>query len=235
MRANLAAGGVLVEGTCDEIGRLGSWVLLDGDGPRSLTLAAKIETLARPAEFAERLPKALIHHNVPGTSIHRFLRDLDAAWDAAAPLSSFGPRQRWIAACRRSTTRSTHAGPARRGDLPGIRRADTVTDHACSKAERRPLRRSVAMPVSVNLAKGLDKAWEDKSLDEILAAPPSALAGLTEKHDAALADALGIKTIADLGATSTSRSQRRSSPSARSRGNPLSPGRAPLVRRRRRR
>ena len=56
-----------------------------------------------------------------------------------------------------------------------------------------------AMAVSVNLEKALDKAWEGKSLDEILAAPPSALAGLTEKHDAALADALNIKTIADLG------------------------------------
>ena len=56
------------------------------------------------------------------------------------------------------------------------------------------------MAVSVNLEKALDKAWENKTLDEILAAPPSALAGLTEKHDAALADALGIKTIADLGA-----------------------------------
>lgn len=55
------------------------------------------------------------------------------------------------------------------------------------------------MAVSVDLTKALDKAWEDKSLDEILAAPPSALAGLTERHDAALADALGIKTIADLG------------------------------------
>ncbi len=55
------------------------------------------------------------------------------------------------------------------------------------------------MAVSVNLGKGLDKAWEDKTLDEILAAPPSALAGLTEKHDAALAEALNIKTIADLG------------------------------------
>ncbi len=55
------------------------------------------------------------------------------------------------------------------------------------------------MAVSVNLEKALDKAWEGKSLDEILAAPPSALAGLTEKHDAALADALNIKTIADLG------------------------------------
>lgn len=55
------------------------------------------------------------------------------------------------------------------------------------------------MAVSVNLAKALDKAWEDKTLDEILAAPPSALAGLTERHDALLADGLGIKTIADLG------------------------------------
>lgn len=55
------------------------------------------------------------------------------------------------------------------------------------------------MAVSVNLAKGLDKAYEDKSLDEILAAPPSALAGLTPEHDKALAEALNIKTIADLG------------------------------------
>lgn len=55
------------------------------------------------------------------------------------------------------------------------------------------------MSVSVDLSKGLDKAWEDKSLDEILAAPPSALAGLTERHDAALAETFGIKTVADLG------------------------------------
>jgi hypothetical protein len=55
------------------------------------------------------------------------------------------------------------------------------------------------MPVSVNLDKALDKAYENSSLEEILAAPPSALAGLTEKHDEVLRDALGIKTIADLG------------------------------------
>ncbi len=55
------------------------------------------------------------------------------------------------------------------------------------------------MAVSVDLSKGLDKAFEDKSLAEILAAPPSALAGLTERHDAILAD-MGIKTIRDLGA-----------------------------------
>ena len=100
MRAGLAPGGVLVEGTCDEIGRLASWVLLDEAGPRTLTLACKVETLQRPAELAERLPKALIHHNVPGKPIHAFVADLDAAWQAAAPLTAFGPRQRWAAACR---------------------------------------------------------------------------------------------------------------------------------------
>ncbi len=56
------------------------------------------------------------------------------------------------------------------------------------------------MRISVDLAKGLDKACENKSLAEVLDAPPSALAGLTAAHDKALADSLGIKTIRDLGA-----------------------------------
>ena len=55
------------------------------------------------------------------------------------------------------------------------------------------------MAISVDLAKSLDKAYEDKSLKDLLDAPPSALAGLTEKHDAALKE-LNIKTIRDLGA-----------------------------------
>ena len=54
------------------------------------------------------------------------------------------------------------------------------------------------MAVSVNLEKALDKAWENKTLDEILAAPPSALAGLTPAHDELLAQ-LNIKSIKDLG------------------------------------
>ncbi|WP_227979758.1 hypothetical protein [Nocardia spumae] len=54
------------------------------------------------------------------------------------------------------------------------------------------------MAVSVVLDKVLDKAYENKSLAEILAAPPSALAGLTEKHDAQLLEALGVKTVGDL-------------------------------------
>jgi hypothetical protein len=55
------------------------------------------------------------------------------------------------------------------------------------------------MAVSVDLTNALDKAYEGKSLDEILAAPPSAIAGLTPEHDAKLADALGIRTVAELG------------------------------------
>lgn len=100
LRQGLASGGLVVEGTCDEVGRRCAWVLLDEHGPRSLTLACRVDAIERPSDLAERLPKALIHRNVPGQPVHAFLTDLDAAWDAAAPLSAFGPRQRWIATCR---------------------------------------------------------------------------------------------------------------------------------------
>ncbi len=98
MCARLAPGGALVEGTCDEPGRLASWVLLTGTGPVSLTLAARLSTLDGPGTLAERLPKALIHHNVPGHPVHDFLAALDAGWRAAAPYATFGARQRWIRA-----------------------------------------------------------------------------------------------------------------------------------------
>lgn len=49
----------------------------------------------------------------------------------------------------------------------------------------------------MNFGKLVDKAWEDKSANEILAAPPSALEGLTAKHDEQLAG-FGIKTVGDL-------------------------------------
>jgi hypothetical protein len=54
------------------------------------------------------------------------------------------------------------------------------------------------MAVSIELGKKLDKDYEGKSLKEILDAPPSALAGLTEKHAEILAG-MGIKTVRDLG------------------------------------
>jgi len=98
--ARLAPGGLLVEGTCDELGRLATWVTLDAAGPQTLSLAARLGSLQRPSDLAERLPKALIHRNVPGERVHALLRDLDRAWDVAAPYAPFGPRQRWVEAAR---------------------------------------------------------------------------------------------------------------------------------------
>ncbi|MFI6409093.1 class I SAM-dependent methyltransferase [Streptomyces sp. NPDC050548] len=93
-------GGLLVEGTCDEIGRRHVWVALGPEGPRTVTFAARLGSLERPSDLAERLPKALIHRNVPGEPVHAFLRDFDRAWAAAAPYASYGARQRWIRAVR---------------------------------------------------------------------------------------------------------------------------------------
>ena len=98
MLARLQPGGALIEGTCSENGRIGSWATLTPErGPESLTLGLHLASLEAPSIAAERLPKALIHRNVPGEPIHDFLTDLDRAWATAAPLSVYGPVQRWIA------------------------------------------------------------------------------------------------------------------------------------------
>jgi hypothetical protein len=97
VRRRLAPGGLLVDGTCDELGRRSTWVAVDGDGPRSLTLSVRLAGLQRPSEVAERLPKALIHRNVPGERVHDFLAALDAAWARQAPHASYGVRQRFLA------------------------------------------------------------------------------------------------------------------------------------------
>lgn len=110
----LAPGGAVIEGTCDEIGRRAVWVTLGRLAatapstagttgsriaePRTITFSAEVSTLEHPSELAERLPKTLIHRNIPGERIHDFLCDFDRSWAVAAPQSVFGPRQRWIAA-----------------------------------------------------------------------------------------------------------------------------------------
>ncbi|MUM15738.1 class I SAM-dependent methyltransferase [Mycobacterium sp. CBMA271] len=95
MTARLAPGGLLMDGTCDELGRRCAWLLLDASGPRTLTLACDPFDIATPSDLAERLPKALIHHNVPGQPIHDLLAGADRCWAAAAPHGVFGPRVRW--------------------------------------------------------------------------------------------------------------------------------------------
>lgn len=51
---------------------------------------------------------------------------------------------------------------------------------------------------SINLDKVLDKAWADKSLPEIMAAPVGALRGVSERDGELLQEAFGVKTVADL-------------------------------------
>ena len=99
MQSRLTGDGMLIEGTCDEIGRLSTWVTLDKSGPLSLTISLRLSGLELPSKVAERLPKALIHHNLPGERIHEFLKALDAAWRTNAGLGSFGAAQRWVACC----------------------------------------------------------------------------------------------------------------------------------------
>jgi hypothetical protein len=98
LRARLAPSGVLVEGTCDEIGRRAVWVTLTRDGPQTITFAAHLRTLDRPSALAERLPKTLIHRNVPDEPVHELLTAFDRCWAIAAPHSVFGPRARWAEA-----------------------------------------------------------------------------------------------------------------------------------------
>jgi hypothetical protein len=95
--ARLQRGGTLVDGTCDEVGRIASWVAVTADGPQSLTISLRLAELEAPSIVAERLPKALIHRNAPGERVHELMRDLDRLWRVHAPLAAYGPKQRWIA------------------------------------------------------------------------------------------------------------------------------------------
>ncbi|MGC7299420.1 class I SAM-dependent methyltransferase, partial [Mycobacteroides abscessus subsp. massiliense] len=58
MTDRLAPGGLIIEGTCDEIGRRCAWLLLDASGPLTLTLACDPFDIDKPSDLAERLPKA---------------------------------------------------------------------------------------------------------------------------------------------------------------------------------
>ncbi|MEU7861146.1 class I SAM-dependent methyltransferase [Nonomuraea sp. NPDC049141] len=98
LRGKLAPGGVLVEGTCSETGHRAIWAGVDRTGPRTLTLSTRFDAFDRPSDLADRLPKTLIHRNVPGERIHAFLSDFDRAWARTAPYGAHGRRQRWLAA-----------------------------------------------------------------------------------------------------------------------------------------
>ncbi|MBB5626282.1 hypothetical protein [Sphaerisporangium krabiense] len=56
-----------------------------------------------------------------------------------------------------------------------------------------------SMVVNADLAKILDKEFEDKSLPELIKAPVSALAGVSEGDAKLLKEAFKINTVGDLG------------------------------------
>lgn len=99
VQSRLAPRGLFIDGTCDEIGRRSTWVAVSGQGPVSLSVSMRFGSFTLPSDVADRLPKALIHRNVPGERIHAWLQSMDRAWLAAAPQSSYGNCQRWIAMC----------------------------------------------------------------------------------------------------------------------------------------
>ncbi|MEU2612605.1 hypothetical protein ABZ570_13665 [Micromonospora sp. NPDC007271] len=55
------------------------------------------------------------------------------------------------------------------------------------------------MPVTADLTTLVDKAFQDKTLAELVDAPVSALAGVSDGGAKLLKEALGIVTIGDLG------------------------------------
>ena len=127
--------GLLVDGTCDEIGRRAAGSRVDRHGPGHLTSRCGWAASSGPSDVAERLPKSLIHRNVPGEPVHAFLADLDRAWARSAPQSSFGVRQRFLAAVAR---RPRPLAAARRPVALAARRAHRRLDGG---GPARPLRR----------------------------------------------------------------------------------------------
>lgn len=96
MCARLQPDGILVEGTCDEIGRIATWAEIGADAiPHSLTISLRLAELESPAIAAERLPKALIHRNVDGERVHAFVASLEREWTRAAVVAPFGSVHRW--------------------------------------------------------------------------------------------------------------------------------------------
>ena len=120
MTRALAPGGLIVDGTCDELGRRCCWVLLDALGPVSLVLACDPFAIDKPSDLAERLPKVLIHHNVEGRPVHALLTAADRAWASAAAHGVFGPRVRWRAMLELLRDQGIPVEPPRRRMRDGV-------------------------------------------------------------------------------------------------------------------
>lgn len=106
--SRLQPAGLLIDATCDEIGRRACWIAVRrGDAgeplPVSLTISTHLQSLETPSDVAARLPKSLIHRNLPGERVHALLSALDDAWLRTSAAATFGPRQHWLATVEYAT------------------------------------------------------------------------------------------------------------------------------------
>jgi hypothetical protein len=104
LRASLASGGLILEGTSDPLGRLLTFNLYQatphseegvGGGLEriALVLAPTLRADFLPRQFQAVLPKNFIHHAEPGGLIDRFFAVWHAAWQyARARVGAGGPR-----------------------------------------------------------------------------------------------------------------------------------------------
>ena len=95
-------------------------MLLDGQGPVSLTLACDPFAINSPSDLAERLPKILIHQNVSGQSINTLFTAADHAWAGVAGHGVFGPRERWRAMLNALRDSGIAVEPPRRRMRDGV-------------------------------------------------------------------------------------------------------------------
>lgn len=99
LSAPLTEGGLILEGTCDPLGRLLTFNLYrnasvaqpgaTGRGPEhlALVLAPTLRADFLPRQFQAVLPKNFIHHAEPGGPIDRFFGAWHAAWQYARSLA----------------------------------------------------------------------------------------------------------------------------------------------------
>lgn len=136
LRLGLDPDGIVVDGTCDELGRLGSWITLDRSGAQTLTLSWRLRDLdldgRLPSVVAERLPKALIHRNVPAEPVHDLLGALDDAWLRTAGYATYGARAHAAEACARLSRSWPVIGGPRRWRLGEL----TIAWDAVAPAQR---------------------------------------------------------------------------------------------------
>ena len=88
-------GGLLVEGTCDELGRVASWVGVDASGPRDLHDQPAPFAASRPRRsWPSACPRRSSTATCPASASTSCSPRSTGRWRVHAPMSVYGPSQR---------------------------------------------------------------------------------------------------------------------------------------------